>query len=104
MKVIYTRTMRVKDDGLGKAMEIGKGLAAVRKKHYPNHDVYFSFQMGGDPRTIRETLIGTMFEDDNFEADQKMSADKKYQNLQKQLKKVAVEGSIQDEIRYIFSD
>ena len=31
MKVIYTRTMRVKDDGLGKAMEIGKGLAAVRK-------------------------------------------------------------------------
>ena len=51
MKVIYTRTMRVKDDGLGKAMEIGKGLAAVRKKHYPNHDVYFSFQMGGDPRT-----------------------------------------------------
>ena len=41
MKVIYTRTMRVKDDGLGKAMEIGKGLAAVRKKHYPNHDVYF---------------------------------------------------------------
>ena len=65
MKVIYTRTMRVKDDGLGKAMEIGKGLAAVRKKHYPNHDVYFSFQMGGDPRTIRETLIGTMFEGDN---------------------------------------
>ena len=37
MKVIYTRTMRVKDEGLGKAMEIGKGLAAVRKKHYPNH-------------------------------------------------------------------
>ena len=55
MKVIYTRTMRVKDDGLGKAMEIGKGLAAVRKKHYPNHDVNFSIQMGGDQRTIRET-------------------------------------------------
>ena len=103
MKAIYTRTMRVKDDGLGKAMEIGKGLAAVRKKHFPNHEVYFSFQMGGDPRTIRETLIGTMFEDDSFEADQKMSADKKYQSLQKQLKKVAVESTIQDEIRYIFS-
>ena len=29
MKVIYTRTMRVKDDGLGKAMEIGKGLACL---------------------------------------------------------------------------
>ena len=103
MKAIYTRTMRVKDDGLGKAMEIGKGLAAVRKKHYPNHDVYFSFQMGGDPRTIRETLIGPMFEGDN-DADAKMSADKKYQSLQKQLQKVAVEGTIEDEIRVIFSE
>ena len=103
MKVIYTRTMRVKDDGLGTAMEIGKSLAAVRKKHYPNHDVYFSFQMGGDPRTIRETLIGPMFEGDN-DADAKMSADKKYQSLQKQLKKVAVEGTIEDEIRVIFSE
>ena len=42
MKVIYTRTMRVKDDGLGKAMEIGKGLAAVRKKHYPNHCLLYT--------------------------------------------------------------
>jgi len=103
MQAIYTRTMRVKDDSLGKAMEIGKGLAAVRKKHYPNHEVYFSFQMGGDPRTIRETVIGPMFEGDN-EADAKMSADKKYQGLQKQLKKVAVEGTIQDEMRFIFSE
>ena len=103
MKVIYTRTMRVKDDGLGKAMDIGKGLAAVRKKYYPNHEVYFSFQMGGDPRTIRETLIGPMFEGDN-EADANMSADKKYQSLQKQLKNVAIEGTIEDEIRPIFSE
>ena len=35
MQAIYTRTMRVKDDMLGKAMEIGKGLAKVRKKYYP---------------------------------------------------------------------
>ena len=104
MKAIYTRTFRVKDDMLSKAMEIGQELAKVRKKYYPKHQVYFSFQIGGDPRTIRETLIGTMFEDDNFKADQKMSADKKYQNLQKQLKKVAVEGTIKDEIRYIFSE
>ena len=69
MKAIYTRTFRVKDDMLGKAMEIGQGLAKVRKKYYPKHQVYFSFQIGGDPRTIRETLIGTMFEDDNFKAD-----------------------------------
>ena len=55
-------------------MEVGKGLAAVRKKHFPNHEVYFSFQMGGDPRTIRETLIGTMFEGDN-DSDANMSAD-----------------------------
>jgi hypothetical protein len=44
-----------------------------------------------------------MFEGEN-EADAKMSAEKKYQNLQKQLKKVAVEGTIQDEIRVIFSE
>ena len=44
-----------------------------------------------------------MFELEN-EADAKMSADKKYQNLQKQLKKVAVEGTIDDEIRAIFSE
>ena len=104
MQAIYTRTIKVKDNSLGKAMEIGKGLAKVRKKYYPKHQIYFSFQIGGDPRTIRETVIGTMFEDDNFEADQKMSADKKYQNLQKQLKKVTVEGTIKDEIRYIFSE
>ena len=35
MQAIYTRTMRVKDDSLGKAMEIGKGLAKVRKKIFP---------------------------------------------------------------------
>jgi hypothetical protein len=100
MQAIYTRTMRVKDDMLGKAMEIGQGLAKVRKKYYPKHQIYFSFQVGGDPRTIRETLIGPMFEGDN-DADAKMSADKKYQSLQKQLQKVAVEGTIEDEIRFI---
>ena len=103
MKVIYTRTMRVKDDGLGKAMEIGKGLATVRKKYYPDHEVYFSFQMGGDPRTIRETLIGAMFEGNN-EADEYMSADPEYQMLFEQLKDVAIEGTIKDEIRPIFSE
>ena len=103
MQAIYTRTMRVKDDGLGKAMEIFQGLAKVRKKYYPEHQIYFSFQIGGDPRTIRETLIGPMFEGEN-DADAKMSADKKYQSLKKQLQKVAVEGTIEDEIRFIFSE
>ena len=32
MQAIYTRTMRVKDDMLGKAMEIGQGLAKSKKK------------------------------------------------------------------------
>ena len=76
MQAIYTRTMRVKDDMLGKAMQIGQGLAKVRKKYYPKHQIYCSFQMGGDPRTIRETLIGPMLAGDN-DADATMSADKK---------------------------
>ena len=54
-------------------------------------------------RTIRKTVIGPMFEGDN-QGDAKMSADKKYQSLQKQLKKVAVEGTIEDEMRFIFSE
>ena len=102
MQTIYTRTMRVKDDMLGKAMEIGQGLAKVRKKYYPKHQIYFSFQMGGDPRTIRETLIGPMFEGDN-EADANMSADPEFIKLLEQLKEVAIEGTIEDEIRPIFS-
>ena len=103
MKVIYTRTIGVYDDKLSEAMEISKGLAEVRKKHYPDHEVYFSFQMGGDPRTIRETLIGAMFEGNN-EADANMSADSEYQKLLEQLKDVAIEGTIEDEIRPIFSE
>ena len=103
MQAIYTRTMRVEDDSLGKAMEIGQGLAKVRKKYYPKHQIYFSFQVGGDPRTIRETLIGAMFEGNN-EADANMSADPEYQKLQEQLKDVAIEGTIEDEIRPIFSE
>ena len=57
MQAIYTRTMRVKDDSLGKAMEIGQGLAKVRKKYYPKHQIYFSFQVGGDPRNIAPVIL-----------------------------------------------
>ena len=42
MQAIYTRTMRVIDD-MFKAMEIGKGLAKVRKKYYPNTSNLFFF-------------------------------------------------------------
>ena len=103
MKAIYTRTIGVYDEKLGEAMEISKGLAEVRKKHYPDHEVYFSFQIGGNPRTIRETLIGPMFEGDN-DADAKMSADPKFIELQKKMKGVFKEGTIQDEMRMVFND
>ena len=85
-----------------KQWKLEKVQRQLEKKHYPNHDVYFSFQMGGDPRTIRETLIGPMFEGDN-DADANMSADPEYIKLQEQLKEVAIEGTIEDEIRPIFS-
>ena len=92
MKTIYTRTIGVYDDKLGEAMEISKSLAEVRKKHYPNHEVYFSFQIGGNPRTVRETLVGEQFTDKAFENDQNMSADPKFVELQKKMKGVFKEG------------
>ena len=102
-KAIYTRTISVKDHQLGEAMEICNGLAEVRKKHYPTSHVFFSFQIGGNPRTIRETVIGEMFGDDD-ERDSNMSADPKFIELQEKSKDVFVEGTIQDEIRYVFAD
>ena len=57
MKGIYTRSFTVQDDKLNDAMEICKGLAEVRKVHFPDHQSYFSFQIGGNPRSFRETLI-----------------------------------------------
>ena len=92
MKAIYTRTIGVYDDKLGEAMEISKGLAEIRKKHYPDHEVYFSFQIGGNPRTVRETLVGEQFTDKAFENDQNMSADPKFIELQKKMKGVFKEG------------
>ena len=44
MQAIYTRTMKVKDDSLGKAMEIGKGLAKIRKKIIQNMAFTFHFK------------------------------------------------------------
>ena len=44
MKVIYTRTMRVKDDKLDEAMKIGKGLAVVRKNTTLNTKFTFHFK------------------------------------------------------------
>jgi hypothetical protein len=44
-----------------------------------------------------------MFGDDD-ERDSNMSADPKYIELQEKSKDVFVEGTIQDEIRYVFND
>ena len=46
--------------------------------------------------------IRDRFEGDN-DADANMSADPEYIKLQEQLKEVAIEGTIEDEIRPIFS-
>ena len=64
---------------------------------------YFSFQIGGNPRSFRETLIGEMFDGD-YDKDMAMSADPKYIELQEKLSKVMVHGTMQDEMRMIFTD
>ena len=73
------------------------------KKHYPDHEVYFSFQIGGNPRTVRETLVGEQFTDKAFENDTNMSADPEFIELQKKMN-VFKEGTIQDEMRMVFND
>ena len=53
---------------------------------------------------MRETLIGEQFTDKAFQNDQNMSADPKFIDLQKKMKGVFKEGTIQDEMRVIFND
>ena len=53
---------------------------------------------------MRETLIGEQFTDKAFQNDQNMSADPKFIELQKKMKDVFKEGTIQDEMRVIFND
>ena len=103
MKGIYSRTFTIQDDKLNEAMEICKGLSEVRKVHFPDSHCYFSFQIGGNPRSFRETLIGEMFDGD-YDKDMAMSSDPKYIELQGKLSKVMVHGTMQDEMRMIFTD
>ena len=72
--MIYTRTIGVHDSKLSEAMEIAKEQAAITKEH-SGYDVYVSFQIGGNPRTIRWTQIGDMMTGDAMELDAKISAD-----------------------------
>jgi hypothetical protein len=103
MKGIYSRTFTVQDNKLNEAIEICKGLAEVRKVHFPDAHSYFSFQIGGNPRSFRETMIGEMFDGD-YEKDMAMSADPKYIELIEKLSQVMVHGTMQDEMRMIFTD
>ena len=60
---------------LGEAMEIAKEQAAIQKEH-AGVEVYVSFQLGGNPRTVRWMTMGEM--DKMMEADAKFSADPRY--------------------------
>tara|TARA_B110000438_G_C15235735_1_gene403401 strand:+ start:225 stop:533 length:309 start_codon:yes stop_codon:yes gene_type:complete len=102
MKMIYTRTMGVHDEKLGEAMEIATEQAAITKEHSGN-DVHVSFQIGGNPRTIRWTTIGNMMTGDDMEVDAKISADPRMINSMKKMKGVFVEGTMQDEMRIVFN-
>ena len=102
MKMIYTRTIGVHDSKLGEAMEIAKEQAAITKEHSGN-DVHVSFQIGGNPRTIRWTTIGDMMNGDAMEMDAKISADPRMIESMKKMPGVFVDGTIQDEIRVVFN-
>ena len=102
MKMIYTRTIGVHDDKLGEAMEIAKEQAAITKE-YTGNDVHVSFQIGGNPRTIRWTSIGDMLNEDAMQMDAKISADPKMIESMKKMQGVFVEGTIQDEMRVVFN-
>ena len=103
MKGIYSRTFTVQDDKLNDAMEICKGLAEVRKIHFPDSQSYFSFQIGGNLRSCRETLIGEMCDGD-YDKDMAMSADPQYIVLQEKRPKVMVHGARRGAMKSMFTD
>ena len=98
--IIYTRTIGVHMNKLNEAMEIAKEQAAVQKEH-SGLDVYVSFQMGGNPRTIRWMTMGEM--DKMMEADAKFSADPRYISSLKKMDGVFVDGTMKDEMRYVIN-
>ncbi len=98
--IIYTRTIGVHMNKLNEAMEIAKEQAAVQKEH-SGLDVYVSFQIGGNPRTIRWMTMGEM--DKMMEADAKFSADPRYISSLKKMDGVFVDGTMKDEMRYVIN-
>ena len=98
--IIYTRTIGVHMNKLNKAMEIAKEQAAIQKEH-AGVEVYVSFQMGGNPRTVRWMTMGEM--DKMMEADAKFSADPRYIASLKKMEGVFVDGTMRDEMRFVFN-
>ena len=98
--IIYTRTIGVHMNKLNEAMEIAKEQAKIQKEH-SGTEVYVSFQIGGNPRTIRWTTIGEM--DKMMEADAKFSVDQRYIASLKKMENVFVDGTMQDEMRYVIN-
>ena len=96
--IIYTRTIGVHMHKLDQAMEIAKEQASIQKEH-SGIDVYVSFQMGGNPRTLRWMSMGEM--DKMMEADAKFSADPRYIASLKKMEGVFVDGTMRDEMRYV---
>ena len=82
-------------------MEIAKEQAAIQKEH-TGVEVYVSFQIGGNPRTIRWMTISEM--DKLMEADAKSSADPRMIASLKKMEDVFVDGTMQDEMRYVIND
>jgi len=96
--IIYTRTIGVHMNKLDQAMEIAKEQASIQKEH-SGIDVFVSFQMGGNPRTLRWMSMGEM--DKMMEADAKFSADPRYIASLKKMEGIFVDGTMQDEMRYV---
>ena len=91
--IIYTRTIGVHMNKLDQAMEIAKEQASIQKEH-SGIDVYVSFQMGGNPRTLRWMTMGEM--DKMMEADAKFSADPRYIASLKKMEGIFVDGTMRD--------
>ena len=98
--IIYRRTMQVHMDKLSEAMEIATEQAKIFKE-LTGKDESVSFQVGGNPRTICRQRMVEM--DKLGEDDSKVSADPKWQELEKQHKGVFVDGTMVDEMRYVIN-
>ena len=94
--------MQVHMDKLEEAMKIATEQAKIFKDLTGN-DELVSFQIGGNPRTIRWTTIGDMMTGDAMEMDAKISADPRMIDSMKKMQGVFVEGTIQDEMRVVFN-